>query len=95
MEFAIGDGIHYKKGSAMLKRNLLVASLFAVATFVGLGLSAFATDDPKAVAAAVASTEALDAALTDKVTNRIAVARAFAEASPFPSATELASGVYA
>lgn len=67
MEFAIGYGIHYKKGSAMLKRNLLVASLFAVATFVGLGLSAFATDDPKAIAAVVASTEALDAALTDKV----------------------------
>ena len=67
MEFAIGNGIHYKKGSAMLKRTLLVASLFAVATFVGLGLSAFATDDPKAVAAVVAGTEALDAALTDKV----------------------------
>ena len=51
----------------MLKRNLLVASLFAIATFVGLGLSAFATDDPKAQAAVVASAEALDTALAEKV----------------------------
>lgn len=51
----------------MLKHNVIVASLFAAATFVGLGLSAFATDDPKAVAAAVAGTETLDAALSDKV----------------------------
>ena len=51
----------------MLKRNLLVASLFSVATFVGLGLSAFATDDPKTAAAVIAISEAQDTALADKV----------------------------
>ena len=51
----------------MLKRNLMVASLTAAATFAGLGLSAFATDDPQLVAAMVANTEAQDAVLTDKV----------------------------
>src|SRR5574343_824345 len=67
MKMAMHCGIHHQKGFAMFKRNFLVASLFAVATFVGLGLSAFATDDPKAVSAAVANTEAMDAALSDKV----------------------------
>lgn len=53
----------------MLKRNLMVASLTAAATFAGLAISAFATDDPKAAAAVIASTEAYDAALTEKVEN--------------------------
>ena len=51
----------------MNTRNLLVASLTAVATFAGIGLSAFATDDPQVVAAMVANTEASDAVLTDRV----------------------------
>lgn len=53
----------------MLKRNLMVASLTAAATFAGLAISAFATDEPKAAAAVIASTEAYDAALTEKVEN--------------------------
>jgi osmotically-inducible protein OsmY len=51
----------------MLKRNFLVACLTAAATFAGLGLSAFATDDPQLLAAMVANTEAHDATLTDRV----------------------------
>ncbi|MCG2577382.1 BON domain-containing protein [Dechloromonas sp. XY25] len=51
----------------MLKPNFLVASLITVATFVGLGLSAFATDDPQVLAAVVANNEAQDAALGDRV----------------------------
>lgn len=51
----------------MLIRNFFVASLVAGATFIGLGLSAFATDDPQVLAAMVANNEALDATLTDKV----------------------------
>lgn len=51
----------------MLKRNFLVACLTATVTFAGLGLSAFATDDPQLLAALVANTEAQDAALTDRV----------------------------
>jgi osmotically-inducible protein OsmY len=51
----------------MLKRHLMVASISAAATFAGLGLAAFASDDPKPVAASVAGNEAQDAALTDKV----------------------------
>ena len=56
-----------KKGINMLKPNFFVASLVAVATFVGLGLSAFATDDPQKLAAVVANNEAQDAALGDRV----------------------------
>jgi len=51
----------------MLKRNLMVASLTAAATFAGLGLSAFATDDPQRLAAVVTNSEAQDVVLTDKV----------------------------
>ncbi len=51
----------------MLKRNFIVASLVAAATFVGLGLSAFATDDPQVLAAVVANNEAQDVALGDRV----------------------------
>ena len=51
----------------MFKRNVLVASLVAAATFVGLGLSAFATDDPQVLAAMIANSEASDATLSDKV----------------------------
>jgi len=61
------DGNQQKKGFAMLKRNLMVASLTAAATFAGLALSAFATDDPKAAAAMIANAEASDAVLTEKV----------------------------
>jgi osmotically-inducible protein OsmY len=45
----------------------MVACLTGAATFAGLGLSAFATDDPQLLAAMVANNEAQDAALTDKV----------------------------
>jgi osmotically-inducible protein OsmY len=51
----------------MLKRNLLVACLTATATFAGLGLSAFAIDDPKLTATMSANAEAQNAALADKV----------------------------
>ncbi|MBS1144991.1 MAG: hypothetical protein H6R14_2397 [Proteobacteria bacterium] len=51
----------------MLKRKLMVASITAAATFAGLGLSAFATDDPQVLAAIVANSEAQDATLSDKV----------------------------
>jgi len=51
----------------MLKRHLMVACLTGAATFAGLGLSAFATDDPQLLAAMLANSEAQDAALTDKV----------------------------
>jgi hypothetical protein len=61
------DGNQQKKGLAMLKRNLMVASITAAATFAGLGLSAFATDDPQLLAAMVANNEVQDAALTDRV----------------------------
>lgn len=61
------NGNQQKKGFAMLKHNLMVASLTAATTFAGLTLSAFAIDDPKAAAAIIASTEAHDVALTEKV----------------------------
>lgn len=51
----------------MLLRNLTGAALIATATFTGLALSAFATDDPHLVAVAVANNDALDAALSDRV----------------------------
>ncbi|MDE2439949.1 MAG: BON domain-containing protein [Betaproteobacteria bacterium] len=51
----------------MLKPNIFIVSLVAAATFVGLGLSAFATDDPQVLAAVVANNEAQDAALSDRV----------------------------
>jgi hypothetical protein len=56
-----------KRGFAMIKRHLMVVSLTAAATFAGLGLSAFATDDPKAVAALIANNEVHDTALVEKV----------------------------
>ena len=67
MKFALGFDIHYKKGVNMLKPNVLVSCVVAVATFVGLGLSAFATDDPQIIAAVVANNDAQDAALGDRV----------------------------
>ncbi len=51
----------------MLMRNFISAGVIALATFVGLGLSAFATDDPQIVAAAVANAEAQDITLNDRV----------------------------
>lgn len=67
MKIALRLGIHYKKGINMLKPNVLVSCLVAAATFAGLGLSAFATDDPQIIAAVVANNEAQDAALGDRV----------------------------
>ena len=67
MKIALGLGIHHKKGINMLKPNVLVSCLVAAATFAGLGLSAFATDDPQIIAAVVANNEAQDAALGDRV----------------------------
>ena len=51
----------------MLKHHLMVTSITAAATFAGLGLSAFATDDPQVLAAMVANSAAQDMALGDKV----------------------------
>jgi len=51
----------------MLKRYLMVACITGAATLAGIGLSAFATDDPQLLAAMIANTEAQDAALIDKV----------------------------
>jgi len=48
----------------MLKRNIATTALFAVLTFGGLELTAFATDQG---ALPVAAGEGSDAALTDKV----------------------------
>ena len=48
-------------------KKLIATLLIASATFAGLGLSAFATDDPQVVAAVVANNEAQDAALGDRV----------------------------
>jgi hypothetical protein len=60
-------GNQHKKGNAMLNRKLLVACIIAAATFAGLGLSAFATDDPQLLAAMQANTQAKDMVLNDKV----------------------------
>lgn len=51
----------------MLIRNMASIAVIATATFVGLGFSAFATDDPQIVAATVANTNALDLSLSDKI----------------------------
>lgn len=56
-----------KERFPMHKPNLLVTLTVAIATFAGLGLSAFATDDPQVLAAVVANNEADDAALGDRV----------------------------
>lgn len=53
----------------MLKRNVMVASLMAVATFSGLALSAFAIDDAKPLPNVAASTDILDSAIAEKVEN--------------------------
>jgi len=51
----------------MFKRKLLVACLTATATLAGLGLSAFAIDDPNVTASMRANAEAQNAVLADKV----------------------------
>ena len=51
----------------MFSRHLFVASLMAVATVAGQAVSAFASDDPKALVGHLAHAEMLDAALGDKV----------------------------
>ncbi len=58
-----------QQGFAMLKINLMVVTLTAVATFAGLAFSAFAVDDPKAAVSGIASAEAIDGALAGKVEN--------------------------
>ena len=67
MKLALALRIHHKEGYAMLKKKLIATLLIASATFAGLGLSAFATDDPQVVAAVVANNEAQDATLGDRV----------------------------
>ena len=67
MKLALALRIHHKEEYAMLKKKLIATLLIASATFAGLGLSAFATDDPQVVAAVVANNEAQDAALGDRV----------------------------
>lgn len=66
-KIAIGLSTHYKKGNNMLKSNFFVVALVAAATFVGLGLSSAATEDPQVLAAMVANNEAQDAALGERV----------------------------
>ena len=51
----------------MLKRKLMIVCITAAATLAGLGLSAFATDDPQVLAAMIANTQAKDMALNDRV----------------------------
>jgi osmotically-inducible protein OsmY len=51
----------------MLKRKLLIVCLTATATLAGLGLSAFAIDDPKVSASMASSSLAKDAVLNDRV----------------------------
>lgn len=51
----------------MLKRNLMISLMMAAATFAGLGLSAYATDDSGRVRAEIAATESRGAALADQV----------------------------
>ena len=63
----MNNGNQQKKGFAMLKHNLMVASLTAAVTFAGLALSAYAIDDPKVAVAINANPEAHDAALSEKV----------------------------
>ncbi len=53
----------------MLKRNLMIASLIAVATFSGLTLSAFAIDDAKSAPSAAALTDTPDNAIAERVEN--------------------------
>ena len=67
MKLALALHIHHKEGYAMLNKKRIATLLIASATFAGLGLSAFATDDPQVVAAVVANNEAQDAALGDRV----------------------------
>lgn len=51
----------------MFMRQIMIAGLMAIATFIGLALSAFAFDDPHVVAAKAAQSDTLDKVLTDKV----------------------------
>lgn len=53
----------------MPKPNFFVTGLVAMATFIGLGFSAFAVDDPQTLAAVVANNEAQDVALGERVEN--------------------------
>ena len=61
------SGTQPKKGNSMFNRHLFIASLMAAATCAGLALSAYATDDPKASTGHVATAEALDATLGERV----------------------------
>jgi osmotically-inducible protein OsmY len=51
----------------MINRNFVGAGLIAALLLGGLGLTAYAMESPQAVSAAMVGTDALDAALNDKV----------------------------
>jgi len=51
----------------MSNRTLAVLSLLTTTTFGGLGLTAFATDNPPTIAAVTTAGDTLDSALHDKV----------------------------
>lgn len=51
----------------MIKRNLVASGFFVAALLGGLGLTAFATDSPQAIAAIGVAGETLDTTLADKV----------------------------
>lgn len=51
----------------MINRHLFIAGLMAAATFAGLVLSAYATDDPISSSTHVANAEALDPTLAERV----------------------------
>lgn len=51
----------------MIKNNLAIAGLVAITTLGGIGLTAFATDNPTTIAAVGAAGETLDHVLNDKV----------------------------
>ena len=51
----------------MIKGDIAVAFLVAAATLFGLGLTAYATDNPQSIAALGIAGETLDEALYDKV----------------------------
>ncbi|MCB4358340.1 BON domain-containing protein [Quatrionicoccus australiensis] len=51
----------------MIKRHFAVAGFIAVVALCGLGLTAFATDDPQVIASVSMAGETLDTVLTEKV----------------------------
>jgi len=51
----------------MIKRHFAIAGFVAVVALCGLGLTAFATDDPQVIASVSMAGETLDAVLNEKV----------------------------